>query len=584
MPQIKILFLAAALLSPLATLQAAESPQSSPVPSGADDLLTPSPENHVYQYMAAKTNMVPKFATPPGVPVGFLFNPQTATGYLWIPPACQRVKGIVVLGDNVPEQGLGGHLAIRRVCAEQDLAILFTTPSFRLAAVNHADKQILTDAQKAKYNIAFLQDILNELAKKSGYAEISTAPWFPIGESMSLQIVSQLTQFAPERCIAGVWVKDAPWGNATPGVPVLGACGSGAEWDFPKHDVFNFWREKATNDLNGCVAKRASMPDWPGSLLIEAGSAHFSCTEAMFQLIAQYIWSASVARCSTDGSPALRPVDLASGYVAGLPVPGTTPVKPKPYADCTPEERHLPWYFDKDSAQAAYDLANVNWNAQTQVPVFVDELGKVIPFNKRGITDFTPVLEPDGITFTAKATFLNQLPHDFVKGGSPLTHVAGEPTVEWLRGPIIPLGNNRFQLALDRSTALSGNEQRSFLRAIHPGDARYHLSVAPLSVHILINKTGKPQTISFDEIPNQSAATKEVLLHATSDAGLPVHFFVKAGPAEIHGDKLVFTPISVKSRMPITVTVVAWQWGRGGDAPVQTAPLTEQEFKIVAKK
>jgi len=563
--------------------------------------ISPSPENHVYQYMANKAFTVPKFETPTGLEVGFLFYPQKATGYLWIPPACKQVRGIVVLGDNVPEQGLGGHPAIRRVCAEQDLAILFTSPSFRLSAVNAADKRILNDAQKAKYNIAFLQDILDELAKQSGYAEISTAPWFPIGESMSLQIVNQLTQYAPERCIAGIWVKDGPWGNAMSTVPVMGACGSGAEWDFPKHDVFNFWREKATNDLQGCVAKRTAMPDWPGSLLIEAGSAHFSCTEAMVQIIAQYIRAAVVARCTTDGSPALRPVDLKRGYVArcttdgspalrpvdlkrgyvaGLPVPGSMPVKPKAYADCTPAERNLPWYFDKDLAQAAYDMADVNWNAQTQVPVFVDESGKVIPFNKRGITDFTPVLEPDGITFTAKATFLDQLPKDFVKGGSPLTHVAGEPTVEWLRGPIIPLGNNRFQLALDRSTALSGNEQRSFLRAIHLGDASYHLSVAPLSVHILINKTGKRQTISFDEIPNQSAATKEILLHATSDAGLPVRFFVKAGPAEIHGDKLVFTPIPVKSRLPVTVTVVAWQWGRAAEPAIQTASMVERTFQL----
>ena len=543
--------------------------------------ILPSPENHVYQFMANKAFTVPKFETPTGLEVGSLFYLQKATGYLWIPPTCKRVKGIVVMGDNVPEQGLGGHPAIRQVCTEQDLAILFTSPSFRLSAVNHADQRILNDAQKAKYNIAFLQDILNELAKQSGYAEISTAPWFPIGESMSLQIVNQLTQYAPERCIAGIWVKDGPWGNATPSVPVMGACGSGAEWDFPKHDVFNFWREKATNDLQGCVAKRTAMPDWPGSLLIEAGSAHFSCTEAMVQIIARYIRAAVVARCATDGSPVLRPVDLKRGYVAGLPVPGSMPVKPKAYADCTPVERNLPWYFDKDLAQAAYDLANVNWNAQTQVPVFVDESGKVIPFNKRGITDFTPVLEPDGITFTAKATFLDQLPNDFVKGGSPLTHVAGEPTVEWLRGPIIPLGNNRFQLALDRSASTTGNEQRSFLRVIHPGDASYHLSVAPLSVHILINKTGKPQTISFAEIPNQSVATKEILLHATSDAGLPVRFFVKAGPAEIHGDKLVFTPIPVKSRLPVTVTVVAWQWGRAAEPAIQTAAMVERTFQLI---
>jgi len=69
-------------------------------------------------------------------------------------------------------------------------------------------------------------------------------------------------------------------------------------------------------------------------------------------------------------------------------------------------------------------------------------------------------------------------------------------------------------------------------------------------------------------------------LHATSDAGLPVRFFVKAGPAEIHGDKLVFTPIPVKSRLPVTVTVVAWQWGRAAEPAIQTASMVERTFQL----
>ena len=544
---------------------------------------TPSPENIVYQYLATKTFTLPKFETPPGVPVGNLFQPQSATGYLWVPPACKQVKGILVLGANVPEQWLGGHPAIRQVCTEQDLAIVFTCPSFRLSNINAADNRLLTEARKARYNIGFLQDILDELAAKSGYAELSTVPWFPVGESMSLQIVSQLTQFAPERCIAGVWVKDAQWSRVTTAVPMLGACGTGAEWDFPKFDVFERWREMAREDMQGCVAKRTSMPGWPGSLIVEAGSAHFSCTEAMIRLIGQYIRAACQARLSADGTPVLRPVDLNSGFVAGLPVPGSAPVKPKRYADCTPAERNLPWYFDRDLAQAACDLANINWNAKTQVPVFVDDGGKVVPFNRRGITDLTPKLEADGITFTVKATLLDNLPGAFVKGGSPLTHVTGPPAVEWLKGPAIPLGNNRFQLALDRSGS-GNNEQTLFLRVIHPGDASYHLSVHPASVHISANLAGKPQTITFDPIPDQTADRKEIMLHAISDAGLPVRFFVKAGPAVIHGDKLIFTSIPVKSRMPIAVTVAAWQWGRATEPAIQTAVTVERTFLLADPK
>jgi hypothetical protein len=537
-----------------------------------------SPENIVYQYAVSTTYSVPKFDAPPDIPVGSLFQPQTATAYLWIPPECRQVRGVVILGDNVPEQWLAGHPAIRQACAEENLAIVFTSPTFLLGATLSADKRILNEEQKAKSHIEFFQRILDDLAGKSGYPELRTVPWLPIGESMHLQMVTLLTQFAPERAIAGIWVQDSFVAQARTLVPMLGIQGTAADWEFQNFDLFEQWRLMATGAMKGCVAKRTSLPDCPVSLLVEAGSAHFSCTEVMIQLIARYIREACKVRLSPDGSQTLRPVDLNSGYVAGLPVPSSTPVKPKSYSSCTPAERNLPWYFTREFAQSAYDLADVNWNAQTQVPVFLDDAGKVIPFNQRGITDLKPSTEADGITFTVKATYLDKVPADFkFKAGSPLTHALGTPEVGWLRGPVIPLGNNRFQIAPNRS---SGCDIRPILRTISPVDANYHLSIRPGAVTIPTNVAGKPQTIIFDPIPDQPASAKEVTLHATSDSGLPVRFYVKLGPAVVHGDKLVLTPIPAKSKMPVEVTVVAWQFGRATDPAIQTAPLVEHTFQI----
>ena len=110
------------------------------------------------------------------------------------------------------------------------------------------------------------------------------------------------------------------------------------------------------------------------------------------------------------------------------------------------------------------------------------------------------------------------------------------------------------------------------------------MSVHPAAVHIPANQAGKPQTINFDPIPDQTADRKEIKLHATSDAGLPVRFFVKAGPAVIHCDELIFTPIPVKSRMPIAVTVAAWQWGRAAEPAIQTAATVERTFLLAASE
>ena len=141
----------------------------------------------------------------------------------------------------------------------------------------------------------------------------------------------------------------------------------------------------------------------------------------------------------------------------------------------------------------------------------------------------------------------------------------------------IPLGNGRFRLALDRGAEPPAKRSAASYRTFHPGDANYHFSVHPAAVHIAVNLAGKPQTVSFAEIPDQPVTAKMVRLHAAADSGLPVRFYVKAGPAVVQGDELVFTPIPVRSRMPITITVVAWQWG---NSTVRTAPCIERTFKL----
>jgi hypothetical protein len=92
------------------------------------------------------------------------------------------------------------------------------------------------------------------------------------------------------------------------------------------------------------------------------------------------------------------------------------------------------------------------------------------------------------------------------------------------------------------------------------------------------NKTGADQHITFPEIPEQKAGTKSLTLPATSDAGLPVQYYIREGPAEIDGNVLKFTPIPPRAKFPVKVTVVAWPWGH---AKVKTAEPVERTFSIV---
>lgn len=110
------------------------------------------------------------------------------------------------------------------------------------------------------------------------------------------------------------------------------------------------------------------------------------------------------------------------------------------------------------------------------------------------------------------------------------------------------------------------------------------LAVQPGELKLVPNNKGKPQTITFDPIPDQPASEREVSLRATSDAGLPVQFFVRYGPAEVQGNRLVFTPIPPRSKLPLTVTVAAWQWGRTAEPAIQTAAIVERSFKLISTK
>ena len=92
------------------------------------------------------------------------------------------------------------------------------------------------------------------------------------------------------------------------------------------------------------------------------------------------------------------------------------------------------------------------------------------------------------------------------------------------------------------------------------------------------NTEGKCQHILFPGLDDVKQGTETISLHATSDCGLPVYYYVKEGPAEIEGNKLVFTRIPPRSKFPLKVTVVAWQYGLAGE--VQTAEPVERSFFI----
>jgi hypothetical protein len=114
-----------------------------------------------------------------------------------------------------------------------------------------------------------------------------------------------------------------------------------------------------------------------------------------------------------------------------------------------------------------------------------------------------------------------------------------------------------------------------------PGTEQFAPVVQPAHIELKPNKDGTPQKSRSLAIPNQQVGGTSLKLNATADSGLPVRYFVNQGPARIQGDELILTPVPPRTKFPIKISVVAWQWGRSTEPAVKTAASVERTFYLV---
>jgi hypothetical protein len=509
----------------------------------------------------------------------------TARAYLWIPEHCQKLRGLLILCANVPEQMIAGDPHIRDVCSRHDLGIVFCPRSFYNFKAT-AKNQTPTD-------VAFLQQLLDGLAKVSGYAEVATVPWIPIGESGHLLMVDALVENQPDRCIAGIWLKNPhlPPRNRT--VPALVIFGSSQEWGQDKADFINRWKDVGGMNQN-VIDQRKANPNWPLTYVLDPTSGHFDLSDRLTRYVANYIDLIAPARLPDDPATPLRAIDLNSGCVADIPGPGAVAKSIASYAGAKEPQKNDPWFPSRELATEMQSIGNVNWNAKSQLPAYINDKGERFPYYFNGITMMalnhqpaaarpqsmaSPMLETeaDGITFHVNGTMLDQLPQEFTHAGEALAKAPVAPTAEWLCGPIVPLGNNTFRIALDRTWP-----SPIYVALREPGTADIRGVVEPGQIARDFNTEGKAQHLTFPQLPDAKASAGPIKLGAVSDLGLPVDYFVDVGPAVIDGGELKFTTIPPRAKFPITVTVGAWQGGRYGEPKIQRSAVVKQSFSILA--
>jgi len=487
------------------------------------------------------------------------------TAFLWMPENCKKVRAVVIGQHNMQEEGILEHPAFRKALREAGIAEIWITPGLDPLFNPEKDSKI------------FFEEILEALAKQSGYTELAFAPVIPIGHSAYATYPWTFAAWHPDRTLAVISVHgDAPRTHLT-------GCGK------PNHD----WQHRNTNGVPGlmvmgeyewwedrlipAIQYKNKYPEAPVSLLADAGHGHFDHSDRLVEYLALFIKKAAHYRLEKkpngDRPPVLRKTDPQKGYLADRWYPDQrTPASgPAPYSSYKGDKSTAFWYFDREMAELTEKYyAQARGKQNRSIGFRVN--GRNLTLNEDSHARYAATLNPmnTGLTFTVSAFFTNSLKQDKI-------------AVDRICGPVRKLDDSTFRVEFYRMGL--NNRKRThdiWLIARHEGDHLNKSAVQQLNLKFPYPKTeGKPQKITFLPIPGSQKKVKSIPLTAHSDSRLPVSFYVKQGPAEIENGELRLTRIPPRTKFPVKVTVVAWQYG---NPEYRTAEPVEQSFYIGNRK
>jgi hypothetical protein len=494
--------------------------------------------------------------------------------YLWVPPACRNVRGLIVAFKNLTEQRWLEDTIVRDAAGEQCLGVVW------IGAGRHSG---LSADMGAGAGDAFLA-MQRDLAKVSGFPEIANAPIIPTGHSAQGQFAWKFAEWAPERTIAAIPIKTVPLPADLDlhGVPLLYIVGQTTEWpQYRDGRIGNrdyFWPVVRRSAL----ALRTTDSDALIAVAVDPGGGHFDWSDSLARLLALYIHKACASRlpppsAARSGPTPLRVLPYQNGWL--LDAAGMDPdrFKPAPVASYTGKPDEAYWVFDRETADGIEHLQGDRVPRKKQMLSF-NQNGHVLPVAVQGFAALAFEPDSDGITFHLDPTFLTSVPDQLIDGGAALGH-ADEPIhLRAITGPIVQTGPFTFAFALSRESGTDG-----WIEEQADQTDQYRKAVQPGKITLKGISTGQPQHIHFDQIGAHKINGAPIVLHASSDAGLRVHFYVVSGPARIDGNRLIITEFPRGGAQEIPVILTAYQLGRaasGTQSAVQQADPVTQQFMI----
>ncbi|RDB03871.1 hypothetical protein [Runella aurantiaca] len=492
-------------------------------------------------------------------------NNSRPQAFLWIPENCKHVRGVILCQHNMIEEGILENASFRKTMTELGFAEVWITPAL----------DITFDFTKGVDR--HFERMMKSLADVSGYAELATAPIVPMGHSALASYPWNFAAWNPNRTLAVISIHgDSPltkltgsgrpnpdWGNRSiEGLPSLFVMGEYEWWEARIQPGFDY------------VEK---YPKTPISFFADAGHGHFDYSVELINYLALFIKKAAHYRLQKKEKQLLLPIDPQKGWLMDRWHKDSLPTaQAKPYALYQGNRKQASWCFDEEMTIATERFYAKARGKQNQQLGFIQHGNIIKPTGGHANYNLKFMPLEDGISFHLKGFFA-----DTSRLKPTLHRPKSQVSIDRICGPVRKISNTTFQINFYRMGF--NNPKRSndiWLLASNNGDEHYKSAVQQLNMRFpLVNKEGKAQKITFSTLSNQKVGNSKLPLTATSDAGLSIYYYVKEGPAKIQGTNLIFTKIPPKSKFPVKVTVVAWQYGIAGK--VQSAEPVEKYFYIM---
>lgn len=488
--------------------------------------------------------------------------------FLWVPENCKQVRGLVFTQHNMIEEGMLENKYFRKIMTDIGFAVIWVTPNFSITydVANGEDK--------------IFEQILNSLADFSGYQELAYAPIVPMGHSALASFPWNFAAFNPERALALISIHgDAPQTNLT------GSGRPNPDWGDKNIDgipsLFIMgeyeWMETRITPAYKYIQEH---PESLITLFADAGHGHFDYSDDMVNYVAHYILKAAKERLPEkmplNDFSKLKKIKPSSGWLMDKWRQDTIPQFPAAtFKNFKGDRRTASWVFDKKTAKATENFYTKARGKTNQYVGFKQNGTTLKPqkTNANFYLDFKPL--EDGVTFNVSAFFA-----DLTRIKEVENHAKTPLYIDRICGPVKKINDTTFQISFDKLGF--NNAKRSndiWLLAHNKGDRQYKSTVQQLNMRFpLANKSGEPQIINFNAIPNVKTGTKLIKLDAKSSANVKLEYYVKKGPAYLEDNVLHFTKTPPKTKFPVLVTVVAWQYGVSGK--LQSAQPVDQSFYI----